>query len=225
MEETQLKQQPQAQGEHSPPAQSGGTIGRLEAFSDGVFAIAITLLILEIAVPHGGVIDEGKKLTLWQSMLNEWQHYLVYVIGFISIGIIWINHHITFRYIYRVDRILLGLNVLLLMGVSFIPHSNAILADNWNGSDSISTATAVYTGTLLVTAVFYFALWQYALRRGMINPRIPAANVQHMTRSYIIGNVAYLLSFILSFFFPTAALIIYGLLALYFFVPQPTDRF
>ena len=98
--------------------------GRLEAFSDGVFAIAITLLILEIGVPH--VPADG---SLWRALRELWPSYLSYAISFVIIGVMWINHHNLFRDIARVDHYLLVLNLLLLMSISFLPFPTAVVAN------------------------------------------------------------------------------------------------
>src|SRR5919112_4970826 len=131
--------------------------GRIEAFSDGVFAIAITLLVIEIGVPH----VEGT--TLLGALVEQWPSYLGYVISFLQIGVIWANHHNRFRFIVRSDHILLFLNILFLMCVAFIPFPTALLADYMAGTDEHrTTAVAVYSGTLAVTAVFFTLLWLYA---------------------------------------------------------------
>jgi uncharacterized membrane protein len=104
----------------SPDDGSPGT-GRVEAFSDGVFAIAITLLVLEIRVPE----DTAHLL---RELGNLWSSYLAYVISFLLIGLIWANHHVMFEHIRRTDRMLLFLNTLLLMNVAFLPFVTAVLA-------------------------------------------------------------------------------------------------
>ena len=101
-----------------------GDTGRIEAFSDAVFAIAITLLIIEIGVPHVG--EEG---TLFESLVHLWPSYLGYATSFLVIGTVWANHHNRFRLIPRSDHILLFLNILFLMCVAFIPFPTALLAE------------------------------------------------------------------------------------------------
>lgn len=97
--------------------------GRVEAFSDGVFAIAITLLILEIKVP------EGAGEHLWTALGAQWPSYAAYVVSFLVIGIMWANHHTVFGYVARVDRTLLFLNLLLLLVVAALPWPTALLAE------------------------------------------------------------------------------------------------
>jgi uncharacterized membrane protein len=132
---------------------------RIEAFSDGVFAIAITLLVIEIGVPH----VEGTGTTLFGALIEQWPSYLGYAISFLQIGVIWANHHNRFRYITRSDHLLLFLNTLFLMCVAFIPFPTALVAEYLQGSGAERTvAGAVYAGTLTVTAVFFTLLWLYA---------------------------------------------------------------
>src|SRR5918998_422535 len=128
--------------------------GRIEAFSDGVFAIAITLLVIEIGVPH----VEDARTTLFGALIEQWPSYLAYVISFLQIGVIWANHHNRFRFIARSDHVLLFLNILFLMCVAFIPFPTALLAEYLQGTER-TTAGAVYAGTLAVTAVFFTLLF------------------------------------------------------------------
>src|SRR5438552_8047016 len=119
---------------------------RLEAFSDGVFGVAITLLVLEIKVPHSGALGVG--------LLLLWPSYLAYAISFVVIGAIWINHHAMFEWIDRVDQNLLLLNTLHLMFIAFLPFSTAVLAEALHSGLNQSTAAAFYSGTLTVIGVF-----------------------------------------------------------------------
>ena len=122
---------------------------RLETFSDGVIAIAITLLVLEITVPAITGDD-----SLGHELLKEWPSYLGYVVSFLTLGTMWINHHNRFRYIARVNQSLLSLNTLLLMTIAFLPFSTALLAEYITGTHSQQViAIAVYTGTLTANAV------------------------------------------------------------------------
>src|SRR5277367_1636571 len=103
---------------------------RLEAFSDGVFSIAITLLVLEIKLPENPPIHSSGQL--WLALAQLWTHYLGYVLSFFVIGVMWANHHALFEYIRRADRAVLLANLLLLMGVGFLPFPTAVLADHLN---------------------------------------------------------------------------------------------
>ena len=205
----------------------GGSAGRdsdtarIEAFSDGVFAIAITLLVIEIGVPH---LEEGSGRTLFGELVEQWPSYLGYVISFLQIGVIWANHHNRFRFIVRSDHVLLFLNILFLMCVAFIPFPTALLADYLRGAER-ATAGAVYAGTMAVNAVFFTLLWLYAATNYRLVDRIlDPSLLRAMTRRYVLGTVAYLLAFLLAFVNVAASLILLVVLALIFVLPEPGER-
>jgi uncharacterized membrane protein len=196
--------------------------GRIEAFSDGVFAIAITLLIIEIGVPH--LEDEPEGTTLLEELVELWPSYLGYVISFLQIGVIWANHHNRFRFIVRSDHVLLFLNILFLMCVAFIPFPTALLAEYLQGAQR-STAGAVYAGTLAVTAVFFTLLWLYAAaNHRLVDRNLDPSLLRAMTRRYVAGTVAYLLTFLIALVNVTASLILIVVLALLFVLPEPGER-
>ena len=205
------------------PAGRDNDTGRIEAFSDGVFAIAITLLIIEIGVPH--LEDEPPGTTLPQALVGLWPSYLGYLISFLQIGVIWANHHNRFRFIERSDHGLLFLNILFLMCVAFIPFPTALLAEYLERSDSErETAGVIYAGTLAVTAVFFTLLWLYAAANRLVDRSLDPSLVRAMTRRYLLGTVAYLLVFLLAFVNVAASLILIVILALLFVLPEPGDR-
>jgi uncharacterized membrane protein len=206
----------------------GGSAGRdndtdrIEAFSDGVFAIAITLLVIEIGVPHLG--DEPEGTTLFGALVEQWPSYLGYVISFLQIGVIWANHHNRFRFIARSDHILLFLNILFLMCVAFIPFPTALLAEYLQGAER-STAGAVYAGTLAVTAIFFTILWVYAAANyRLVDRNLDPSLLRAMTRRYVAGMVAYLLTFLIAFVNVTASLVLIVILALLFVLPERGER-
>jgi uncharacterized membrane protein len=130
------------------------SLGRLEAFSDGVFAIAITLLVLEIPVPH---VERGR---LSDALLDQWPVYAAYVVSFAIIGIIWINHHAVFGSIERVDRGLLFLNLNLLLWVALIPWPTSLLAEYMQAGGSDERAAAlVYASTMTLMGASFGGLW------------------------------------------------------------------
>jgi uncharacterized membrane protein len=184
--------------------------GRIEAFSDGVFAIAITLLIIEIGVPH--VVGTE---SLSERLVKLWPSYLGYAISFLVIGTVWANHHS--------DHILLFLNIVFLMCVAFIPFPTALLADYLSGTDEHRiTAVAVYSGTLAVTAVFFTILWLYAVGNyRLVDRAVDPLLLRAMTRRYVFGMLLYILAFVLAFVSPTASLALIVILALIFVLPEP----
>ena len=197
---------------------AGRDTGRIEAFSDGVFAIAITLLVIEIGVPH----VEGT--TLFGALVEQWPSYLGYAISFLQIGVIWANHHNRFRFIVRSDHVLLFLNILFLMCVAFIPFPTALLAEYLQRPER-ATAGAVYAGTLAVTAIFFTILWLYAAAHyRLVDRNLDPSILRTMTRRYIFGMIAYLVAFALAFFNVTASLALIVVLALLFVLPEPGER-
>ena len=201
---------------------AGRDTGRIEAFSDGVFAIAITLLVIEIGVPH--LEHEPAATTLFGPLVEQWPSYLGYVISFLQIGVIWANHHNRFRFIVRSDHVLLFLNILFLMCVAFIPFPTALLADYLQGAER-ATAGAVYAGTLAVTAIFFTILWLYAAANyRLVDRSLDRSLLRTMTRRYIFGMIAYLVAFALAFVNVTASLVLIVVLALLFVLPEPGER-
>jgi uncharacterized membrane protein len=140
--------------------------GRVEAFSDGVLAIAITLLVLEIKLPGDAYEHLGRSLG------HEWPSYLAYVTSFLTIGGIWMAHHGLFSRLNSVDLTLTQINLLLLMVVSFLPFPTGLLAGALHSSDrSERIAIGVYGGTLLLSQVAYGALIRYALKHPELHDR------------------------------------------------------
>jgi len=208
-------------GGAGPEARENET-ARVEMFSDGVFAIAITLLVIEIGVPH--LENEPEGTTLFGALVGQWPSYLGYVISFLQIGVVWANHHNRFTYIVRSDHIFLFLNTVFLMCVAFIPFPTALLAE-YVQSEERTTAIAVYAGTLAVTAVFFTLLWLYAAaNRRLVNRNLDPSLLRAMTRRYLLGSVAYLLVFLLAFVNVAASLALIVALALLFVLPEPGDR-
>ncbi|GAA2812321.1 TMEM175 family protein [Kitasatospora aburaviensis] len=135
--------------------------GRVEAFSDGAFAIAITLLILEINVPAA---HSGSEL--WHELGEQWPSYCAYVVSFLVIGVMWVNHHTVFTYIARVDRTLVFLNLLLLLVVAALPFPTALVAENLREPEASNVATAVYGAVMVAHAVTFALLWYHVAPTG-----------------------------------------------------------
>jgi TMEM175 potassium channel family protein len=154
---------------------------RLEAFADGVFAIAATLLVLEIRLPGE---DVGGLIDLWPS-------YFAYAVSFLTIGIMWVNHHAMLEHVRLADRPFLYLNLCLLMCIAFVPFPTTLLADHL-GHEGAPEAALAYGLTLTVTAVFFNAVWHYAAagRRLLRNDASPQ-EVTGITRSYAGGPFMY----------------------------------
>ncbi len=189
---------------------------RIEAFSDGVFAIAITLLIIEIAVPHvGGDESLGKALR------EEWPSYFAYVLSFITIGIYWANHHSFFKLFHHVDHGFLMLNVFFLMTIAFLPFPTAVLAEYMEHADQRQAAIAFYTLGLLLPAVAWFSLWAWANFRELVVHDLAPGYRRFLTRQYLASNLIYAGAFVLSFINEWAALALCtGITAIYVLPPR-----
>jgi len=171
--------------------------GRLEAFSDGVFAIAATLLVLEFSVSSGR--------NLGHQLVHLWPAYFAYVTSFVTIGIIWINHHHTVSLMGRTDRTMLFINNLLLLTVAFLPFPTKLVGDYLHHGGE-EAAVLAYAGTLVIMATLHQFWWQYARRnRRLIGGDVPESALRAVDRAYAPGVVLYGVVFVLAFFSPLAA--------------------
>ena len=187
---------------------------RVEAFSDGVFAIAITLLILEVRLPDGGSLDG--------QLGRAWPSYVSYVISFVTIGIMWVNHHDIFRLIGRVSRGLLLANLALLLAVSFVPFPTKVLGEHLHhGGGDQRSAVVFYSASFFVAAVAYNVLWQVAAwRNRLIVPGAEAAATE-VTRRFRYGAPSYLLAAAVALWQPAAGLAVDAGLAAFFVAWRP----
>jgi uncharacterized membrane protein len=173
---------------------------RFETFSDGVFAIAATLLVLEFSVSKDG--DLGKHL------IHLWPSYLAYVTSFVTIGIIWMNHHHAVSLIARTDRTFLFVNNLLLMTVAFLPFPTKLVAD-YLGKDGEKAAALTYTATFVLMSAIYNAWWRYASSgRRLIAEGVPDSALSAISRAFDPGVPMYAGTFIVAFFSPLAAVVL-----------------
>jgi uncharacterized membrane protein len=187
---------------------------RLEAFSDGVFAIAVTLLILEIHVPAREHAE-----TLGHELLRIWPSYLGYLTSFLTIGVMWINHHYVFELIARVDRTMLLLNTLLLMLIAFVPFPTAVLAQ-FIETGGARSAAVLYGATLTLTAMTYFAWWRYASAgRRLIGDEVSDEVVDDITRAYLPGTLLYAGAALLAFLQPWVSAAAYLSIAVFYALP------
>jgi uncharacterized membrane protein len=188
--------------------------GRIEAFSDGVFAIAITLLIIEVHVPAREHAE-----ALGHELLVLWPSYLGYLTSFLTIGVMWINHHYVFSLIDRVDRTMLLLNTLLLLMIAFVPFPTAVLAQ-FVETDGARAAAVLYGATLTITAVIFFAWWRYAsFDRRLIADGIPDEAVDDITRAYVPGTLLYGGAMLVAFVQPWVSAALYLAIAIFYALP------
>lgn len=189
--------------------------GRIEAFSDGVFAVAITLLVLDIHPPPG--FPEDAKLI--PQLLDQWPIYAAFITSFFTIGVMWVNHHRLFTHIKRTDNTLLLLNLLLLLVIVFIPFPTALVAQYFKLPDD-HAAAEIYSGTCIVLAICYNLLWRYASHeRRLLDSRSDPEEVEAITRQYRYGPLFYVVTFAVAFISAPASMILNMLLALFFALP------
>ena len=182
---------------------------RLETFSDGVFAIAATLLILDV---HTGAGHLGADLR------HIWPSYAAYAVSFLTIGIIWINHHTVVAQIHHVDRLFLLINVTFLMMVAFIPFPTSLIASQLRGGQ-LEPAALTYGATLTITAIFFNILWFYAssgdrLLKRDADPKV----VVGISRSFLPGPFIYLIATLSALVSPYASVILFGIITLFYIV-------
>jgi uncharacterized membrane protein len=189
---------------------------RLEAFSDGVFAIAITLLVLEIRVPEGAAGDLAHELA------SQWPSYLAYLVSFLVIGIIWMNHHAVIDHLRRADRPLMALNLFLLLWIGLIPWPTRLVAEYMrDGGEPERVAALVYAGTMTMMGVAFGLMWSYASHdRRLIGSNLSDAEIRRRTLRFTIGAPIYALSILVAVFSAPACLVIIAALAVYYALPQ-----
>jgi uncharacterized membrane protein len=197
--------------------------GRTEAFSDGVFAVAITLLVLNIRIP-GLDLSPGADDHLWHALRDELPMFAAYATSFATIGVMWLNHHRLFTHIKRTDTGLLLLNLLLLMVIVFIPVPTALVAEYLVRLD-LHGAALLYSGTMVVLAICYNLLWRYAsYHNRLLGENANTRAVKAISGQYWFGPLAYVIAFALALFSAPASLVLNFLLALFFALPPRLPR-
>jgi TMEM175 potassium channel family protein len=186
-------------------------ISRLEAFADGVFAIAATLLILNVEVPDLG----GESLA--HALLRLWPAYVGYAVSFVTIGIIWVNHHVVLDQLRSADRVFLFLNVFFLLCIAFIPFPTRLLATYVQTGDG-RAAAAVYGITLTTTAIFFNLMWRYAIGAGgrLLSPDADRRTVDGITRSYRPGVPMYAGATVVGIFQAELGAFLFAAIALFY---------
>jgi uncharacterized membrane protein len=176
--------------------ESKGT-ARLEAFSDGVFAIAITLLALELQIPH--VESNSAKWALASALLHEWPSYVAFVTSFFTVLIMWMNHHAVFKFVRKVNAQILFANGVLLLITTAIPFVTGLFSEYLNHYEA-TTACAVYTGSFVLVSVAYVHLWRVIIKdRSILKDGISEEALQKITKNYSLGIPLYLAAFGASF--------------------------
>jgi len=194
--------------------------GRAEAFSDGVFAVAITVLVFGL-LPIG----TGRNLDA-RVLLHAWPQYFAYVVSFLTIGIMWMNHHTILAHVARVDRPLLVLNLLLLLGIVAIPFPTALVAEHLRGAGgTAATATVTYGLVMIVISAGFAGLWVYVVSHApALGAALPPEALRSSIPGFTLGGAAYVTGTLVALVSAVAAMVIFGALAVYYLfehLPSP----
>ena len=206
--------QPEAEAAPEPrPRLRGFRTGRLEAFSDGVFAIAVTLLILDIGVSGTAGHDLGAAIR------GLWPSYLAYVASFSTIGAAWLAHNAITEYLERADAAFVRLNLLLLLVVSFLPFPTRLVAEFIREDKAERVAVTFYGIVLLLSSTMLLVLWHYAVRARLVRPDLADEEIELLTQRLTPGLGAYLVLIVSGLFVPVIAVIGFLGIALYYIIP------
>ena len=176
--------------------------GRIEAFSDGVFAVAITLLVFNLKVPQISTEGTNSVTDLGKALYQQWPSYLAFVTSFATILIMWVSHHSIFKMVYKSDSPFLFANGLLLMLVTVVPFPTSLVSE-YLTTPAAATACAVYAGLFVLINIAYNLLWWTASHnRSLLNPEVTPAQVKIHARSIYLGFPIYLLATLLAFLNP-----------------------
>jgi len=175
----------------------GEDLGRIISLTDGVFAFALTLLVLGLTVPTvlGGT-DVQTSNQLWSALQGDWQKFLGYAFAFVMISIWWMNHHRTFRYIQRYDFVLMWLNMMVLLEIAVMPFVLQV----YTAYSSTQTAVVLFAFMQVVTGVTLNVLWRYASSgHRLVDPSLPAAEIRYFANRGVLPAVVFVASIGLSF--------------------------
>jgi uncharacterized membrane protein len=191
--------------------------GRLEAFSDGVIAVAITLLALDLAVSGPG----PHQAALADKLADRWPSFVAYAVSFATIGIIWVNHHTLFKNITQIDRTLLFVNLLLLFFVVSIPFATSTIAAYLRADNGdASLAAAIYQGVFEGMSISFTLLFWRAIRHGHLQVALTPELARRATIRFSIGNLGYIAGIGIAFVSAPASLALSGLVAVYYIFEQ-----
>ena len=193
--------------------------GRVEAFSDGVFAIAITLLVLNLKFP-----STGEPGDLSGELSRQWPAFVAFLNSFVTILIIWMNHHNLFNNIRRTNNVFMMVNGALLLTVTFLPFPTWLVAEYF-GHPGENTAASLYAGTFFVMACSFNFLWRYAsYQHRLIGREITTEQIEGINRQYLAGPTLYGLAFLFAFIDVGLSLLLTILLALFYAVTASISR-
>jgi uncharacterized membrane protein len=194
------------------------SLNRFEAFSDGIFAIAMTILVIEIKIPD---LSQATPSNAVSALVHTWPHILSFITSFLVIGVVWLNHHALFHFVKRVDRIILTINLVLLMCIAFIPFSTALIGEYSN----LQPIVMFYGLSLSLTGLVYNILWFYVVRQYLReHPKITRRFLIQASLWSIGYPMLYLIASILSFMNTNLSVLLYILIPLFYLFPSAIDR-
>jgi uncharacterized membrane protein len=195
------------------------TPARIEAFSDSVFAIIITLLVLDLRVPREEAI---RGTWLGDVLRQEWPTFIAFVLSFLQVGVVWANHHAMFHYIRRSDHRLLVYNLLLLLCAAVLPFTSSLLAEYARADEAdLRLAALLYSGALFTCGVFFNVVWQHALNAKLVSPHADPYRLHALRQHWLLVPVFYAIAFVLAFVHARVSLGMYVLLLFYYGLPGP----
>jgi uncharacterized membrane protein len=184
---------------------------RVEAFSDGVFAVAITLLVLQFVIPD---VQAGKLLP---ALLGQWPQLTTYVASFLTVGVVWVNHHTIFRGLQKVDRTIQFINLILLLTVVLLPYPTELLGRYLNSDQNGSVAAAFYAVVMTVMSLAFQVLVGWTLTHPqLLRPEVRAMSLRSVIPRFGLGLITYAASIVLAFVSPWLVVAIYTVTAVYY---------
>jgi uncharacterized membrane protein len=195
-------------------------LGRVEAFSDGVFAFAATLLALSIRIPR--LDDPDASAGLQHLLAAQWPSYVAFALSFANVGIVWANHHLMFSHFVRTDRVVVSLNLLLLMLVAFLPVPTAVLGTWFISEADRPIAVILYGSLFFVFGILHNLLWWYAAYRARVTTAdLTPGERRTLTRAWAAGPVLYGVCLALAFVEPRLSIAGFALIAVLYLLPTP----
>jgi uncharacterized membrane protein len=204
--------------EESLPQLKRYRTGRTVGFSDGVFSIAITLLVLEIGVPSGSESD------LLRALIAEWPSYMAYLVSFATIGAVWFSHTVITEYLDHANSTFVRLNLLLLLAVSFLPFPTRLVAEYTREVKAERVAVTVLGINLLLTLILVSIVWRYAVHEQLVRPDLADEDVKTLTKRLTPTLGVYVVLIIVGLFLPLLAVLGYLALALFILIPLRARR-
>lgn len=201
--------------DHERSRRTGSSIrtGRLEAFSDGVFAIAITVLVLELAVPALAEDD------LLHTLGAQWPSYLAYFVSFATIGSLWLAHTVMTEHVDHADAVFMRLNLLVLLVVSVLPFTTRLVGEFVGEDKPERVAVTIYGINLILASVVLSLLWRYAAHARLLDPDVGEDDFRILTQRFTPGIGGYVVLLIVGQFRPTIAVVGFLVIALFLMLP------